>query len=57
MHGLTLKKKEKNDIMNLLFLIESTITDCDSEDFGRYVTLGLRLDPDNPDMLGRNESQ
>ena len=38
----------------MLTLLESTIHGTGTEDFGRYVTMGLRLDPDNPDMLERN---
>jgi len=39
----------------VLTWIEGTINGSGSEDFGRYVTMGLRLDPENPDMLERNE--
>ena len=39
----------------MLTWIEATINGSGTEDFGRYVTMGLRLDPENPDMLERNE--
>ena len=52
-HRLTLQQREKLKIWNLLTLLEM-ILDIASEDMGRYVTMGLRLDPDNPDTLDRN---
>jgi len=47
-------QKEKIELLGLLTYLETTINDSGSDDFGRYVTMGLRLEPDNPDILERN---
>ena len=46
-------QREKFKIWHLLTVIEMTLDDA-SEDLGRYVIMGMRLEPDNPDVLERN---
>ena len=44
-------KIEQREIIHMLTCVEDLLTDGESDDYGRYTKMGLRLFPKDPDFL------